>query len=1354
MKGSPWGFFRISDFVDESLRHIEPRGINFYLYDRSAAPGETFLHFHSPGVRAAGEDDFAFRDFDEERVRDEAEMVYEKTFAVAGREWSVVALPSASFVEASTPWRPWVSSAAVLMMTALLAGYLTSTLGRARRVEGLVAERAAELSERTDALRSEISERVRAEANLREQTGLLSSILNGVGEGVVVLDAGGEFKVWNPAAEQFLGRSMPGSRPESLARELGLYRSDGETYFGEEDMPLYAALRGESLDAVEMYVRNDAHPEGLWLSVSARPLVGPGEDVQGAVAVFRNVAEAVERQAALKANEERLSSVLRGVDDGYWDINLETGEAYRSARWFEILGYEPEEIEVGAANYESLVHPEDLDYHRARYEAHMRGETEFMDSEHRLRGKWGEYRWVRALGQIARDDAGKAVRIVGSTTDITERKMAEAALRDREERLRAIVDTAADGIIIIDEEGTIRDFNRAAERLFGYGAWEVRGQNVKMLMPAPFHGEHDSYLERYLGGGDPRIIGTGREVEGRSRDGTVFPMDLAVSEMRIGGRRMFTGIVRDITERREARVELQFALEKADNRAERLRAVADVAALISSQATAAEIQDACLDGIMRVIVCDRTSYMEVEGETGTIVTRKWRGLQPGNAEGTPLADDVPPAEVLREGSTYALHSGTSALRSRGLGTALSVPVKDGGKVVGIFDIASLDVDAFEVVDIEVLQILAAQAGLALEAARQLARAVEQAEELRVQQEELRLNNTALESAANSIVITDSEGTIERTNSAFTQLTGYARDEVVGQNMRILKSGAHDAEFYADLWSTITGGDMWLGEIINKRRNGSHYSEEMTITPIRNRRGEIDHFIAIKQDITERKELERMKNEFVSTVSHELRTPLTSIRGSLGLLASGQFGEFQASGQRMLDIAVANTDRLVRLINEILDLERIESSRTTMAMVECDVGDLVRGVVDDLAAMADAAGVELRASPVSEKLMADADRIVQTLTNLIGNAIKFSEPGYAVDIKTVVEDGDVLFSVVDRGRGIPAESLGAIFEPFRQVDASDSKQRGGTGLGLAISRRIVEGHGGRIWVESTFGEGSTFSFAIPLGVRAGEYRTDGVDDGGAQRPLVIVCDDDASIREVLREMLENRGYRVVAVGSGEELLETAPRQGPAAILLDIGLPGIDGWEAVAELKGDPVTAGIPVIIITGSEAQVEGSAELEVADQLTKPIEESSVVEALMTAASHRKWMSRVLIVEDDHDLAGVIGAIFDGHGIETHHAATVKAAIELSGSITAELVVPDLGLPDGDGFEVVEWMRRHDRLGTIPLVVYTGSDLSPEDREKLSPGVTDFFIKTRISPDEFEARVVGLLARVVGRAVPEEERIG
>lgn len=234
-----------------------------------------------------------------------------------------------------------------------------------------------------------------------------------------------------------------------------------------------------------------------------------------------------------------------------------------------------------------------------------------------------------------------------------------------------------------------------------------------------------------------------------------------------------------------------------------------------------------------------------------------------------------------------------------------------------------------------------------------------------------------------------------------------------------------------------------------------------------------------QDITERREVERAKDEFISVVSHELRTPLTSIRGSLGLLASGVLGPLPEKGQRMVDIAVQNTDRLGRLINDILDIERIDSGTSDMDPRPCDAAELIRRAIQCLEQFAADAQVTLTGEGEPLALCADPDRVHQTLTNLISNAIKFSPASSTVRVSCAGGDGEVLFRVTDDGKGIPTDKLDSIFERFQQVDASDSREKGGTGLGLAICRKIVEHHGGRIWVDSELGAGSTFSFALPV-----------------------------------------------------------------------------------------------------------------------------------------------------------------------------------------------------------------------------------------------------------------------------------
>ncbi len=225
--------------------------------------------------------------------------------------------------------------------------------------------------------------------------------------------------------------------------------------------------------------------------------------------------------------------------------------------------------------------------------------------------------------------------------------------------------------------------------------------------------------------------------------------------------------------------------------------------------------------------------------------------------------------------------------------------------------------------------------------------------------------------------------------------------------------------------------------------------------------------------------ERVKDEFLSIAGHELRTPLTSIRGSLGLLAGGLVGELPAEAADMVALAVDNTDRLVRLVNDILDIERMDAGHLPLERAPVGVGELVRQSAQALQATAEDAGVQLRVEVEDLEVCADGDRIVQTLVNLLGNAIKFSPPGSVVTVAVARDEGCARFSVTDSGRGIPADQLDSIFERFNQVDASDTRERGGSGLGLAIARGIVESHGGHLWAESAPGEGSSFRFTLPL-----------------------------------------------------------------------------------------------------------------------------------------------------------------------------------------------------------------------------------------------------------------------------------
>lgn len=334
---------------------------------------------------------------------------------------------------------------------------------------------------------------------------------------------------------------------------------------------------------------------------------------------------------------------------------------------------------------------------------------------------------------------------------------------------------------------------------------------------------------------------------------------------------------------------------------------------------------------------------------------------------------------------------------------------------------------------------------------------------------------------------------------------------------------------------------------------------------------------LERTVEELRALDQMKSEFVSVVSHELRTPLTSIRGSLGLVASGVLGEVPPEAGEMLRIAVSNTDRLVRLINDILDLERMEAGRTAFEPGCRVVADLLEEAASNVAGAADAAGVTLDVRPVSGTVFADPDRVVQALTNLIGNAVKFSPAGSSVEIAAEVGEREVVLRVTDHGRGIPPEQLATVFDRFSQVDASDARELGGTGLGLAIVQQIARQHDGRVEVTSEFGTGSRFEIVLPS-VTAPEAPAEEAQGRPAQA-LALVVEDDRDLRLVIAAQLAQHGVGVVVAASTAEVVAQCVDRLPDVVVLDVRLEQSDGFQVATALRSMPGGGDLPVVVYT-------------------------------------------------------------------------------------------------------------------------------------------------------------------------------
>jgi CheY-like chemotaxis protein len=366
------------------------------------------------------------------------------------------------------------------------------------------------------------------------------------------------------------------------------------------------------------------------------------------------------------------------------------------------------------------------------------------------------------------------------------------------------------------------------------------------------------------------------------------------------------------------------------------------------------------------------------------------------------------------------------------------------------------------------------------------------------------------------------------------------------------------------------------------------------------------------DITRQREIDRMKTEFVSTVSHELRTPLTSIKGSLHLLLSDPSLQLDATQRQLVDISLKNTDRLIRLITNILDISKIEAGHIQLELGMHNVREFVSAAMDGIAAFAESRGIviESQVEPGLPPVRVDVDRMVQVVTNLLSNAIKFSPPGSRVTVAAQRGNGQAEIRVTDQGRGIAPEDMGKLFKKFQQLDGSNVRSVGGTGLGLAICRGIVEEHGGSITVDSELGRGATFIVALPLSAPTGvvpEEPSDGVEGDG---PIILVVDDEPDIRGVLRDQLELDGFRVLEAGRALEAVEVARERQPDLITMDLMLPDLDGFEAIRLLRETERTREIPVIILSAVELSADDTRPLGPTAHLAKPFSRLDLIAAV------------------------------------------------------------------------------------------------------------------------------------------------
>ena len=563
----------------------------------------------------------------------------------------------------------------------------------------------------------------------------------------------------------------------------------------------------------------------------------------------------------------------------------------------------------------------------------------------------------------------------------------------------------------------------------------------------------------------------------------------------------------------------------------------------------------------------------------------------------------------------------------------------------------------------------------------------------------------LDTVVDAIITIDDRGVIETANPAAERLFGYALAELAGRNVSCLMPAPYRDEhdgYLKRYLDTRVPRVIGIGrEVVGMRKDGTVFPMELAVseTLVNGRRS----FTGIVRDITERKRLERMKSEFVSTVSHELRTPLTSIRGSLGLIVGGAVGELPEKAKGLAQIACNNSDRLVRLINDILDIEKIESGRMNFSLRPVLLEQVAQEAVHANEGFGREHGIAITLDNTlpGAKVLADPDRLNQVITNLISNAAKFSPKGETVRVSLATHEDGVRLSVADRGPGIPEEFRARIFEKFSQSDSSDTRKVGGTGLGLSISKAIVERFGGELSFDSERGAGTVFHVDLPLWSDAPIQPHDEHREGAG--PAVLVCEDDMDMARVLAALLESRGMQADVAYSAEEAWQKLAENDYAAMTLDLGLPGQDGLSLLRQMRGETRTAQLPVLIVSGNKPDdaEQAVAGLDVEDWLLKPIDEARLVRAVRRIAGKTgAGLPRVLHVEDDPDIFRVVAGMLDGVAKPVPAATLAAARAALEGDGAFDLILLDIGLPDGSGLDLLPEAAERD----IPVVIFSAHE--------------------------------------------------
>lgn len=622
------------------------------------------------------------------------------------------------------------------------------------------------------------------------------------------------------------------------------------------------------------------------------------------------------------------------------------------------------------------------------------------------------------------------------------------------------------------------------------------------------------------------------------------------------------------------------------------------------------------------------------------------------------------------------------------------------------------------------------------------------------------SSAILKNAVDGILTIDERGIVQSVNPAVEKMFGYPEEEVIGQNVKILMPGGYreNHDQYIDNYKQ-TGVKKIIGigrEVEGLHKDGHCFPLDLAVSEVKLETGE-RFFMGMVRDISEKKQAEKMKNEFLSTVSHELRTPLTSIHCSLGLITDAFAEELSEKVGQLHTIAYANSERLITLINDILDVQKMEMGEMVFDNKVINLLDLTQLSVEANQAYAKKLGnISFKITPDTSaiEVNADASRLMQVITNLISNAVKFSPENGLVNISIIDEKENIRLVVTDNGPGIPDDFKYRIFTKFAQADSSDTRKVEGTGLGLSICKIIIEQLKGNIGYNNLEEGGCAFFITLPVHGKVEkvdnivESVNESVAESIVDKPRILICEDDPDIASLLQIIIGIEDWTSDIALNAKEAKALLQKQKYNAMTLDVSLPDQDGISFFKEIKNSAGNADLPIIIVSGkaTEKQVEFGSIVSVADWINKPIDRTRLQESIKKAINLNTMdgKANILHVEDDPDIASLVKTMI-GDAANIYHASSVGEAEIIFVQRNYDLVLLDLMLPDGNGLDLLPMISARDKQRLVtkatPIIVFSAYEMD----KKVPDAIQSVLIKSRCSGEQ--------LVKVIKSSINQENDV-